>query len=501
MTRIASPSRRDAQRVLLVNPNRMKPGVAPIALDYLAHALRQAGFEVDLLDLCFSSDPAQDIERYFAGAPPLAVAVTLRNSDDCWFASRDFCLSRYQEIIEQIKARTAAPIILGGSGFSVMPEAILAYCGLELGVWGEGEYSLPRLLSRLAQGRDGHDVPGLVYATAGGYHRNRPRYLDLGGTAAPRRDTVDNRRYFEEGGMGSIETKRGCSKACIYCADPVGKGRRVRLRSPDSVADEIEMLLGTGIDHFHLCDSEFNLPPAHAESICLKLVERGLGDKVRWYTYASPAPFTPGLASLMRRAGCAGINFGVDSACDRMLRTLGRDYTAEEVGQTAQVCHRQGLVFMYDLLLGGPGETGESLRETIEAVKRLSPHRVGPSLGVRIFPGTRLAAMVRDQGPLAQNRNLQGTVAGDEGFFAPIFYLSAELGPDPQSYLAELIGGDERFFFTSREGADKNYNYNDNTALVSAIRQGYRGAFWDILRRLAGEAVRLSHDEAKGGAA
>jgi len=474
--------------VLLVNPNRMKPGVAPIALDYLAHALRQAGFEVDLLDLCFSPDPAPEIERYFATAAPLAVAVTLRNSDDCWFASQDFCLRHYREIIEQVQARTDAPIILGGSGFSVMPEAILAYCGLELGVWGEGEYALPRLLSRMARGRDGHDVPGLVYATATGYQRNQPRYLDLSRISAPRRDAVDNRRYFEEGGMGAIETKRGCSKGCIYCADPVGKGRRVRLRSPQSVAEEIEMLLGADIDHFHLCDSEFNLPITHAEAICRELVERRLGVRIKWYTYASPAPFTPGLASLMRKAGCAGINFGVDSACDRMLRALGRDYTNEEVARTAQLCHREGLVFMYDLLLGGPGETRESLRETIEAVKRLSPHRVGPSLGVRIFPGTRLAAMVRDEGPLDQNPSLRGTTAGNEAFFVPVFYLSAELGPEAQGCLAELIGGDERFFFTSRDSADKNYNYNDNSALVNAIRKGYRGAFWDILRRLAEEA-------------
>ena len=83
----------------------------------------------------------------------------------------------------------------------------------------------------------------------------------------------------------------------------------------------------------------------------------------------------------------------------------------------------------------------------------------------------------------SQNPNLHGAVEGNEGFFAPIFYLSATLGPDPEGYLAELVGGDERFFLTARSDADRSYNYNDNTALVNAIREGCRGAYWDILRQ------------------
>ena len=70
------------RRVVLVNPNRMKPPVAPIALDYLAQALRDGGFEVDILDLCFSDDVRRDVEACFSRSDVLAVAVTLRNADD-----------------------------------------------------------------------------------------------------------------------------------------------------------------------------------------------------------------------------------------------------------------------------------------------------------------------------------------------------------------------------------------------------------------------------------
>jgi radical SAM superfamily enzyme YgiQ (UPF0313 family) len=287
--------------------------------------------------------------------------------------------------------------------------------------------------------------------------------------------------------MGSIETKRGCSKRCIYCADPVGKGKKLRLRSPQSVADEIEALLETGIDHFHFCDSEFNIPEDHAWSVCLELMSRGLGDRVRWYTYASPGGFSRELAALCRAAGCVGINFGVDSGCDAMLRRLGRDFSVAEIERTADACREEGIVSMFDLLLGGPGETRQTLEQTVETMKRIGPDRIGTSLGVRVFSGTRLAMLLRKRGPMAENPNLHGTIVENESFLAPIFYLSSRLGPDAPDYLSRLIGGDERFFLASPADAEKNYNYNDNTVLVNAIKAGYRGAFWDILRRLGGE--------------
>jgi len=472
-------------KVLLVNTNQMRPPVVPLALDYLACALKKDNFEVDLLDLCFATDWVLEIDHYLATNSVSAIAITLRNTDDCHFGGQEFFIPRFKEITDHLKAKTSVPLILGGAGFSVMPEAILEYCGLDLGIWGEGEYSLPLLLRKLAAGEDYHQVPGLVYRVGKSFSRNRPRYLKLEDMPPPERSALDNRRYHAEGGMGAIETKRGCAQKCIYCADPLGKGRVVRCRSPQSVADEVTFLREMGVDHFHLCDSEFNLPPDHARDVCLEIIRRGLGSEVRWYAYCSPVPFDEELAILFQKAGCAGINFGADSGNDFMLRTLGRNFKVEDLARTAQICHRQGLVFMYDLLQGGPGETRESLRESIDVMKRLSPSRVGASIGVRVFPGTKLASMVRKQGPIEMNPNLQGVIRGNEDFFAPIFYLSSALEADAPEYLASLIGGDERFFSNFPDAGNKNYNYNENILLMQTIKKGYRGAFWDILRRLS----------------
>jgi radical SAM superfamily enzyme YgiQ (UPF0313 family) len=414
----------------------------------------------------------------------LAVAISFRNTDDCSFATQRSFFPQIKSIVDLLKANTGAPLILGGVGFSIMPEAVLDYCGLDLGIRGEGERSLPLLLSRMAKGENFHDIPGLLYRVEGRLRSNPPQFLDLTKASTPRRSFIDNPRYFQEGGMGCLETKRGCAQGCIYCADPLSKGNTIRLRSPKSVADEVQALVDQGIDHIHTCDSEFNLPEEHAKEVCREIVSRRLGEKVKWYAYASPAPFSQELASLFKRAGGVGINFGADSACDRLLKTLGRDFSVEDLRRTARICRETGIVCMYDLLLGAPGETRESLGETIETLKDISPDRIGASLGVRIYDRTKLAEVVRREGPLRNNPNLHGITEGNDDFSAPIFYLSKYLGDDAAEYLSQLVGQDERFFLHTPQAGDKNYNYDDNTTLIEAIGKGYRGAFWDILRRL-----------------
>ncbi|HEX9949684.1 MAG TPA: radical SAM protein [Thermodesulfobacteriota bacterium] len=462
----------------------MKPAVAPIGLDYIASALELAGFKVDLIDLCFASSFQAELDAYFKGHDPLAIGVTVRNTDDCYYLSQAFILPRIKEIIDYIKGKTRKPVILGGVGFSVMPEPILAYLEVDLGIWGDGEWALPALVKRMTAGEGPFDIPGLIYRKAGRYYCNPPELPELLDLPLARRETADNPRYLREGGMGGVETKRGCEQSCIYCADPLAKGRRYRVRPPSMVADEIEVLLGHGVEHLHLCDSEFNLPYGHAVAVCEEIIRRRLGERVAWYAYLSPAPFTEELALLMVKAGCRGINFGVDHAADRMLKNLGRSFTSADLRETAAICHRLKIPFMYDLLLGGPGEDKESLTFAISFMKEIKPSRVGISAGVRIYPGTRLAEIALadiEQG----NAHVRGSINPD--FFAPVFYVSRAMGDELYPFIASLVKKDERFFFGGGEEVEANYNYNANDVLTEAIKRGYRGAFWDILRRLAEE--------------
>lgn len=474
--------------VLLVNPNRLRPVVAPIALDYLHDALAAQRIQAELLDLCFEDDPAGAIDRRLRQVEPALVAITIRNTDDCYLASCANFLPGFGDIITTIKRRCSAPVVVGGSGYSIQPGAALPALGADYGIAGDGEAPLAMLAAAVIAGEDVTSVPGLVWREGSEIRRNSAWTGPID-SLPRRRELLDNQRYFTEGGQAGIETKRGCDRHCIYCADPLGKGCLVRMRTPAQVADEFEVLLAQGVDHFHLCDAEFNVPAYHAFAVCEELIRREMGQRARWYTYAKPGGFTDELARAMRRAGCVGVNFGADSGDDRMLRALGRDFTVRDLEGTAEACRGAGMVFMYDLLLGGPGETRESIATTIETMKRISPDRVGVSLGVRVYGGTVLSQQVRSEGPLASNPNLRGTVEGNEDLSAPIYYLSAALGDDANAYVANLVGGDRRFFFPTSEGGAEAYNYNDNDRLVEAIRRGYRGAYWDILRRLSeGEA-------------
>ena len=469
--------------VLLVNPNRLRPAVAPIALDYIADVLSDRGIGVSLLDLCFGDDPPAAIARCLDQGDPSVVAVTIRNTDDCFMASCASFIPGHSDIIAAIRSHTGAPIVVGGSGYSVSPSALLTALGADYGLVGDGEEPLALLATALVSDGNLSHIPGLVWRDSGEIRQNAP-WRGRIDSLPRRRALLDTARYFAEGGQAGVETKRGCDCACTYCADYVGKGRRVRPRTPTQVAEEFEALLAQGADHIHLCDSEFNVPADHAGAVCEELARRGIGERVRWYTYAKPG-LSPELAHAMRRAGCVGINFGADSADDGMLGRLGRDFTARDLSDTATACRDAGLVFMYDLLLGGPGETRESITTTIDAMKRISPDRVGVSLGVRVYAGTAFSEHVRHEGPMGANPNLRGETADNDDLAKPVFYLSSGVGEDAAGYVARLVGGDRRFFFPTTEGGADAYNYNDNDRLVDAIKRGYRGAYWDILRRVA----------------
>lgn len=475
--------------VLLVNPNRMKPAVAPLALEYLATALETAGLSCALSDLCFADNPQAALVADLNAHDPRLIAVTWRNSDDCYCATQHSFIPDYQKLVETIRAHSDAPIVMGGAGYSTAPVALLDETGADYGIVGDGEGALVGLAR--ANGPSGRlevrpmredsltrAIAGLVWRDGTEWRVNPPAWAPFGQEALLR-DHLDNARYFREGGQAGLETKRGCPMGCVYCADVHSKGQRSRLRPPSAVAREAANLLVQGIDAIHLCDSEFNLPLDHAKDVCRALIAEGLGERLRWWGYLSPAPVDDELIGLMVRAGCQGANFGADNGSAAMLQRLGRPYTPDDLIETGRLCRAHGLTFMYDLLLGGPGETRATLRETVELMKRIGPDCVGVSFGLRLYANTGVAGLIETGG-----RSLRGRVEDNPGLAWPVHYLEAELGADAVGYLRELIGGDRRFFFGWPDDSQADYNYDDNEALVTAIRKGARGAYWDILRKL-----------------
>jgi len=475
-----------AMELTLINTNRMTPPIAPLGLAYVAAAARAAGHGCDVLDLSLAPHPDQAARQHFARHAPDLVGLSFRNVDDCFWPSATSFVSGLVGIVAAVRELTDAPIVLGGVGYSIFAKRLLLETGADFGVGGDGEAAIVQLLAELAGQRRFENVSGLAWRGAdGAIVANAPAWPDELHVPTAR-DVLDNAAYFRLGGQGGVETKRGCPRCCSYCADPLAKGPRARLRPPADVADEIASLADQGVDMLHICDGEFNMPASHAKAVCDELIARRLGARVRWYAYMAVTPFDAHLAQAMRRAGCVGIDFTGDSASDVMLQSYGQPHRVDDLAHAVTLCRDNGITVMVDLLLGGPGETPETLAESIDALKLIDPDCVGAGLGLRIYPGTPAAARIAAEGPLEHNPAIRRRTTGPVDLLFPTFYISAALGPNPASLVRDLIAGDGRFFPPAEDcsATQGDHNYNDNADLARAIANGKRGAYWHILHEM-----------------
>jgi hypothetical protein len=132
---------------------------------------------------------------------------------------------------------------------------------------------------------------------------------------------------------------------------------------------------------------------------------------------------------------------------------------------------------MFDLLIGGPGETEHTLRETIDRVRQFDVPLVGIAAGVRVYPHTPLAEATVDG-------SIRGGLHPDarEAPHQPVFYLSPLLDDDAFALIHQLVNGDPRFLILSTPAETGSYNYADAKVLCQLIEKGARGAYWDIIR-------------------
>jgi len=462
---------------VLINTNVTRPPVSPVGLEYVAETLEQAGIPIIIIDLAFEENWRSAIVRVLKDNEPLALGLTVRNIDDSSYISKKSFLPWISEVVDETRKHTAAPVILGGIGFSIMPTAILEAVHADAGIYGDGEEATLLMARSLIAGENISALPNIVYRHDGKIIRNPRVDVNLRRYPKPRRRLFDNLRYEKMGAMVGIETKRGCSEACIFCADPIAKGEKSRLRPPAIVIQELHDLVEQGISWLHFCDSEFNLPIIHAKEICQTIISHGLADKLRWYCYCSPISFDRELARLMKKLGCAGVNFGVDSLCDAQLLRLGRRHSLKDVAELVGILRKEGLNYMFDLLVGGPGETEQTVSTTVNKIKELDIQLAGISVGVRVYPETRLGKAV------ASGPNHPGLHPALASFSQPVFYLSPQLGDEPLQLVQHLVAGDPHFLFLAEPADEKSYNYADDESLCRLIEEGHRGAYWDIIRQ------------------
>jgi radical SAM superfamily enzyme YgiQ (UPF0313 family) len=329
-----------------------------------------------LVDLCFAENPRATLRDKLREIEPDLIAISMRNIQNNDYSGMSDNLAYYTDLIENARAACPAPVVLGGSGFSVMPRELMDRLRPDFGISGEGENAFPQLVAALENGGDGLDSIGALY-----YWRDdelvvnpsAPEFLDMTKLPFPDRSLVDE-YYYDEWGIDSLQTKRGCTLHCEYCTYPIIEGRTIRVRTPESVVDEMFAALDArpAISHFFIVDSVFNLPKTHAKNVCRELIRRNW--KTGWTCYANPLGFDEEFAELAFEARCTGMEIGSDSGCNHVLKSLRKGFTVDHIRRLHDICKNAGVPDCHTFILGTMGETLDDVRQTIDFIVDLDPY-------------------------------------------------------------------------------------------------------------------------------
>jgi radical SAM superfamily enzyme YgiQ (UPF0313 family) len=405
-------------RVLLVatNTERINMVTVPLGLGLVAAATRRAGHDVTFLDLLNESDPDVAVRRAIEAARPEVIGLSVRNIDDQNRDSPRFLLEQVRPVVEACRASSRATIVLGGAGFSIFPEATLAYLGADLGVSGDGEAAFPALLERLQAGGDPSGIPGVwVAGRRAGMDCHFPGDLD----AFPLWDeALESPSYAASPDLWiPIQSRRGCPNDCSYCSTARIQGRRIRARSPRQVVERVALLAQAGFRRVYFVDNSFNIPETHALEICRCMKE--LAPATTWRCILYPHRVGEDLVRAMAEAGCVEVSLGFESGSERVLREMNKRFTPDDVRAAADLLAAHGIRRMGFLLLGGPGETRETVEESLAFAESLRLDSLKITVGIRLYPGTPLTRRAVEEGMIP---------AGDDLLF-PRFYMAPGLEP------------------------------------------------------------------------
>jgi len=456
--------------LISVNRERMPFPVFPLGLAYIAKALREEGYQIEVMDLCFSQEVSVDLNNNLHQFRPDLIGISLRNLDNLTYPTSISYLKEVEEVVGICRQSSSSRLVIGGSGYSLAPKELLQHLNVDFGIVGEGEEVFLQLVRGLERGDPISPSPYLLIK-----EKPFPPLIEgakVFSIQSPDRSFFETHRYLEEGGMGNIQTKRGCPFSCIYCTYPLLEGKKVRLRKAEEVVEEIHHLVEEGVDYIYFVDDIFNYPPSYAEALCREMVRRKVD--VKWSAFVNPGFLNETLLQWMKEAGCDGIEFGTDSGSPRMLENYKKSFTQEDIIQSSKICSKWMVNHCHYLLFGGPGEDEETIEESFRLMDQLDPTAVIAMLGIRIYPGTEMERFSLSQGVIHQDSNL----------IYPHFYISPALGGRLSEIIQEKALARNRWIVP---GLEINISQN----LIEQIRKfRIRGPLWELVGRMKRSRIR-----------
>jgi len=383
--------------------------VYPLGLDYVAGSL-ESRFNTRILDMNdFSSHEAlgEEIRRY----APHYIGLSIRNIDNTdTINSRGF-LADYQDLVAVIRKNSDAPLILGGSGYTVFPLEFLRALGADFGIAGEGE-RLGLLLKALDDKTDIAAIGGVVTKDSDSVEY---RAWDGEMTRVFDPEASHTRYYLSYGGMLNLQTKRGCPFSCSYCTYPHIEGRKMRFFDPALIAKQGRQLQEAGAKYIFITDSAFNASFEHSLQVAQAFQEARLS--IPWGGFFAPTKPPADYYKRLADAGLSHVEFGTESMCDEMLKNLRKPFKSEDVFYAHERALAAGLHIAHYFLLGGPGENEETLQETLAGIDRLEKAVFFFFCGIRIYPHTALYETALREGQITSSQNL----------LDPVFYRSPSI--------------------------------------------------------------------------
>ena len=456
-------------KVLLISTNTEEAPypVYPLGMSTIAGAIVQQGHIVRQADILYGQSVttiADYIQQQIHDFHPEVIGLSIRNIDnvDYFTSEHHWQISSIKALIDIIRATSQAPIVLGGAGFSIMPEEIIEYTKADFGIVGEGELAFCTLLSQLAQNVP---VPKLSK------HTTRCFMSEM---ASPLYDSTLLDFYAHKSGVLNVQTKRGCPNHCLYCTYPLLEGGTIRPRSPEEVLDDISRLMHkhTQCEVF-FTDAVFNDTHGHWLTLVEAMAKASIC--IPWTAFFEPRGLHKSEIKLCMQTGLKAIEFGTDAASDITLAAMKKKFTFEQVLESTAICQELGLPNAHFVIFGGPKETENTLIEGLNNLDRLNNSLVFAFLGIRIYP----------QSPLMQYAINEGTIQPDSHCLHPTYYFSPSISEGKASDIITARFKKNRLrIFPPEKGQEK----------VCALRQlGYRGILWDNLTPFP-QQVRTTSD-------
>ena len=410
-------------KILLINPNQYKtPPVPPLALAHLHSALKNTPHECMILDLCFSDVPEAAIDEAINNFNPGIAGFTIRNIDTCIYQNNIFFLDDITKLVARVKNH-GIPVLLGGSGYSFIPEGILEYTGADWGICGPAEKALVNFLELF------EEKPPTSGTVMDGWGAGIDADFRIGWD-----NGIDYNRYTRERGILGFETQKGCTEHCTYCAEG---NSRVLCRDPECIVEELKDLADRGFTTFHLCDTEFNQNLSHSTTFLETLIKKGPG--IKWALYMKSSPYDDNLFRLLKKSGAELITLSLPTGTNRF----------EHAMEQCRLAEKHGLKLAVDLLLGFPGETIDFVKRTIETLRKIRPDTVGVNSTIRLTPGLEVTRTVT--GYSEYRKHMLGAVDDNPHFIRPVFYNHLSVDT-----LRGIIGDDPLFKI---EGFERTSNY------------------------------------------